>query len=73
MEDWVLVKNELPDIEKLVVLCTNKDYYLAKLVIVTPEASKFFKDPIVWEIKHSKQFSEVKLFDKWKYVDYENI
>lgn len=73
MEKWILVKNELPEIGKLVVLFANGEYNLAKLVKVTPEATKFFKDPLVWEVCTNKRFWMVKLYDKWKYVDYENI
>lgn len=73
MENWIPVANNLPEIERLVILITNGDYNLAKLINVTPEARAFFKAPVVWEIYHNKHFLEVKLYDKWKYVDYENI
>ena len=45
--DWYKISEELPKVDKLVILNTDDSYHLAYLVKVTPEARRFYPDDYV--------------------------
>ena len=71
--DWYKISEELPEVDKLVILNTDDSYHLAYLVKVTPEARRFYKDDYVWKLQDTNKFLSIRLYDKWKYVDYERV